>query len=348
MILLIGVCVCIMIGGLLALSFRKNPTHLRNGLLFNLTAMAVLLTLLVFILQFENFRPIYILLVGVAILAVFLLLFGIYLLIIFLIWNAGIVMRRERLALSNLLTLFAGLLLIIWVIIQWINIPSFLKIPSSLQVLLLVVPTTAYYFFCVALNFTSLSVIYRYAKKPRQPDFLIVLGSGLIGGNRVPPLLAARIDKAIAFYKASVGARPQIVFSGGKGADETISEAEAMQQYAIAKGIPEQDTLVEKNSRTTYENMRFSAEIMANRKTNYEAIFFTNNYHVLRAGMFARKAGLAINGIGAKTAFYFLPNAFLREWIAILSMHKKRHAITVGSFFVGYILIAVMLKVLDI
>ncbi|STY44030.1 Uncharacterised protein [Listeria grayi] len=83
MILLIGVCVCIMIGGLLALSFRKNPTHLRNGLLFNLTAMVALLTLLVFILQFENFRPIYILLVGVAILAVFLLLFGIYLLIIF-------------------------------------------------------------------------------------------------------------------------------------------------------------------------------------------------------------------------------------------------------------------------
>ena len=37
----------------------------------------------------------------------------------------------------------------------------------------------------------------------------------------------------------------------------------------------------------------------------------------------------------AKTAFYYLPNAFLREYIAILMMNKKRHMIICGLLFAG-------------
>ncbi len=55
----------------------------------------------------------------------------------------------------------------------------------------------------------------------------------------------------------------------------------------------------------------------------YRAIFTSNNYHIFRAGLYAKQAGLKADGIGAKTAFYYLPNAFLREYIAILVLHKK-------------------------
>lgn len=45
--------------------------------------------------------------------------------------------------------------------------------------------------------------------------------------------------------------------SGGKGTDEKVAEAIAMKQYALEKGIPERDILVETNSTTTLENMLF-------------------------------------------------------------------------------------------
>lgn len=66
--------------------------------------------------------------------------------------------------------------------------------------------------------------------------------------------------------------------------------------------------------------------------------FFTNNYHLLRAGIYARQAGLAANGVGAHTRFYYLPNAMIREFGALVVMNKKRHLIMIGlivAFCVG-------------
>jgi uncharacterized SAM-binding protein YcdF (DUF218 family) len=47
----------------------------------------------------------------------------------------------------------------------------------------------------------------------------------------------------------------------------------------------------------------------------------TNNFHVLRAALIARRA--AVNGqvIGSPTAAYFWPSATIREFVAILAEH---------------------------
>ena len=65
-----------------------------------------------------------------------------------------------------------------------------------------------------------------------------MLGSGLIN-DKVPPLLASRIQKAMDFYnrQAVVTTPPTIIFSGGQGPDENLPEAEAMQRYAIEKAF---------------------------------------------------------------------------------------------------------------
>lgn len=62
--------------------------------------------------------------------------------------------------------------------------------------------------------------------------------------------------------------------SGGQGSDEKLPEAVAMKEYAVAQGVPEGEILVETNSTTTYENMKFSKEIMDSLKPNgYKVIF---------------------------------------------------------------------------
>lgn len=48
-------------------------------------------------------------------------------------------------------------------------------------------------------------------------------------------------------------------------------------------------------------------------------LFSTTNYHIFRSGMFAAKAGMHAEGIGAKTKWYFWPNAQMREFIGLLA-----------------------------
>lgn len=114
-----------------------------------------------------------------------------------------------------------------------------------------------------------------------------------------------------------------------------------MRQYALDHGIPEEATLLEDRSRTTLENMQFSARIINDLVPDgqYRAQFCTNNYHLFRAGLFAKEAGLNANGMGAHTAFYFLPNATIREFAAVFLMNKRRHAISLGILSIPSLII---------
>lgn len=78
---------------------------------------------------------------------------------------------------------------------------------------------------------------------------------------------------------------------------------------------------------------------MDNRRIKpYHAVFFSNNYHIFRAGIFAEQVGLTAQGLGAHTASYFLPNALLREFAAIVMINKRRHMIICGIISVFYLL----------
>ena len=51
--------------------------------------------------------------------------------------------------------------------------------------------------------------------------------------------------------------------------------------------------------------------------------FSTTNYHVFRSGILARQVGLDAQGMGSKTKWYFWPNAFIREFVAMIAAEKK-------------------------
>ncbi|MGX7243652.1 YdcF family protein [Enterococcus quebecensis] len=321
--------------------YFKEKRRLVNGLLFNLF-LVVGMTYLGILLVRTN-DPLLMVLAGITGAVLFLLLLiGLYALLVFLYWNAIVVLRKEGHSLANLLTLLLAIGLTVFLIF---NFYSTRILPQWASVLFGILPLSMFYFSIVFYNFLTISIIYQFNQPNYNQDFIIVLGSGLIDGKTVPPLLGKRIEKAIQFYKAQSRATlhpPKILMSGGKGDDEHIAESIAMKQYAIEKGIPEESILVETNSKNTLENMKFSKEIMEQTfgGTDFHALFTTNNFHLFRAGLFAKMANLNANGIGAKTAFYFLPNAFLREFIAIVMMHKRRHLIVCGFITLMMILLA--------
>lgn len=134
---------------------------------------------------------------------------------------------------------------------------------------------------------------------------------------------AGRIDRAIALYRdeRAAGRHPVLVMSGGQGSDETCSEAGAMGRYALDKGIPADDLLLETRSATTRQNLLFTRDLVAadpRLGPGARGVAVTSNYHALRAATLARSLGLGVDALGAPTAGYFWPSAVLREFVAIL------------------------------
>lgn len=261
------------------------------------------------------------------------LLLGIYGLIFFLLYNARQVWQRERHSLPSLLGLLLALGLSAFV--GWQILLSRGVVPSPLVTLLSFMPALLIYIFLNVWNYLSISLIYQLNRPCYRQQAIVVLGAGLLDGSRVSSLLASRINCGVAFYRrqlAKGGQTPLLVFSGGQGADEKLPEAVAMQRYAVDHlGVPLADTAVENRSTNTLQNMQFSAELIEARfGVAYQAIFVSNGYHIFRAGLVARQAGFRANGIGARTAGYFLPNAFLREFVAIMAMHKRLHLSVAG------------------
>lgn len=313
------------------LVYLQDRRRLINGFLFFILLMISGLSLVM--LAGETGNPfLFFLLVIIAMAAVLLLFTGVFIILAISFYSAVNLLRKEGRSKANLLSLLVGIGILLWLVLGMVSFKN-VEINDVLSVIMLVVNTILLYLLLVFSNFILSSFIYGIYRPFFRQDYIIVLGSGLMGGNRVTPLLAGRIDRALKVYRRQADKKkkpPMLIMSGGKGGDEQIAEGEAMKRYALEQGIPEDRILVEDQSENTYENMLFSRQLIENREADMKhlhILFSTSNYHVFRAGIYARKAELKAQGIGAKTKFYFWYNALLREYVAILAMHKKTHIV---------------------
>ena len=195
------------------------------------------------------------------------------------------------------------------------------------------------YLECVLLGTIVLSLKAAKHIPTYDKDYIIILGCMIRKDGTLTPLLKSRVDRAIEFSKMQKDATSKdIIFvpSGGKGADEVISEAEAMKKYLLEKGIDEKHILIENKSKNTYENIKFSNKIIGENK---KVAYSTTNYHVFRAGVIANSQNIYMEGIGAKTKAYFWINAFIREFIATLYSERKRHFLIILIIVLFLILI---------
>lgn len=171
-------------------------------------------------------------------------------------------------------------------------------------------------------------------------SIVVVLGSGLIDG-RVPPLLASRLRKGrtVRDRSAATGLEPRMITSGGRGPDEPVAEAEAMRDFLVDAGVPAGLVLVEDRSRNTEENLRFSAELIAERGLAGPTAVVTSDFHALRAALLMRKVGLAGYAVGAGTARYYWPTAVIREYAAVIRDHLWLNVVLLAACFVPALLV---------
>ena len=148
-------------------------------------------------------------------------------------------------------------------------------------------------------------------------DVVIVLGAG-VRGEIVTRPLARRLDAAFDYWQRNPNV--YIITTGGLGNRATITEAEAMARYLVRRGMPRERILLEEQSTSTYENLKFAREILDGRfPDGFSAVLVTNDFHIFRAVQTARSIGLDVNRRGAYTDWYSWPVNYLRETLAIIN-----------------------------
>ncbi|MFB7469825.1 YdcF family protein [Kitasatospora sp. NPDC056184] len=239
----------------------------------------------------------------------------------FLLSNGLTMIRKEGRRPANLLSLLAGL-----GILGLIGLFGAAVVTGSESIgilaatALLVVGYVSFLFVC----FVGYAFLYQRHRPRTDVDFVVVLGSGLIGGERVPPLLASRLERGRDLYEkqAARGNPPVLITSGGQGPDEKLPESHAMADYLVERGFPAEHLEREDRSRTTEENLLFSKVIMEQARPGYRCVIVTNNFHAFRAALMARKTGVSGQVCGSPTARYYWPSATIREFAAVFLSHK--------------------------
>lgn len=205
---------------------------------------------------------------------------------------------------------------------------------------LLLTALFACYYECIFFG----TVILSYAAALNRPelnnDYVMILGCYIGKKAKLLPLLRFRVNRAMRFaWEQEIATGRPVVYvpSGGQGNDEIMSEGSAMEMYLISHSAEENEIITEKESRNTYENFMMSKKLMDEHKKDAKVTFVTTNYHVLRSGMLAKKAGLNAEGLASDTKWYYWPNGFIREFIAILCMNKTAQAAALAACLAVFI-----------
>lgn len=328
-------------GVLFIYSFIKEPRQFRNAL-FLFAALTWTSVLLVFKLNS------YIL----GLVLIIIVIATPFLTIGFLLINTIIVVKNNGFSLTSMLPfLMAGFIVLLLCAPSLLN--SFDPDSRHIVVFLLGLFTLEGMWF--SFTFVSLlfySWIYRILPRRRKYDYIIIHGAGL-DGTRPTPLLAGRIDKALELWNKQ-HQQGKFVASGGQGADEVVSEAQAMRDYLLEKGVPADAILMEDKSTTTWENLKNSiAVIRADRATSggtdaasddvtasdsagacgdFTTAVVSSDFHVFRCAEYAHNLGIKADGIGSHTKGWYWPTAFIREFIAITKAHLWPYLVIGGIY----------------
>ena len=259
-----------------------------------------------------------------------------------------VLIRKEGKSLVNILGiilsffLVAGSLFLFWI--------DYYVMGSELEVMIHELWTNLYaaiylYYVCMLSGTIFADALAARYEPECDKDFLIILGCGLRPDGTPTPLLAGRIERALKFakkQKQKTGKDLIFVTSGGQGSDEVISESAAMKRYLTEHGVPEEQIIEEDRSTDTFENMKFSKEKIMAVNPEGKIAFSTTNYHVFRSGIFARRVKMRAVGMGAKTKWYFWPNAAVREFAGLMTEHRGKQLLIMGSLIVLYTILTLL------
>lgn len=171
----------------------------------------------------------------------------------------------------------------------------------------------------LALFVTAEVPVLEHARSDEDTDapYLIVMGAAVHG--TVPSRsMTERLTAALGWLEA----HPEgaAVVSGGRGDGEDITEARAMADWLSARGVDPARILLEPKATTSYENIRFSLEVIRAHGGDSAGriALCSSEYHLHRCCLIARSLGCDPAAVAARTVNLPLRiNYILREGFAL-------------------------------
>ncbi len=145
-------------------------------------------------------------------------------------------------------------------------------------------------------------------------DVAVILGNK-VERSGVPCLrLQDRLECGLALYRQ--GLVRQVIVSGGLGR-EGFYEAEVMRDYLVARGVPEQDVVVDNDGIDTYHTALNARRIMVERGWR-SAVVVSQYFHIPRTRLAFRRMGIdQVYGAHARLRLMpYEPYNLAREFVA--------------------------------
>lgn len=147
----------------------------------------------------------------------------------------------------------------------------------------------------------AIVIAFSFGNPKKQVDYMVVLGAK-VNADGPSVSLWDRICGAYTYLEE----HPDViaVLSGGQGTDEPITEAECMYRELVSLGIDPKRLWVEDEATSTWENLRFSLDLIEAKTGQRPATLgiLSSEYHLFRASLFTRACGVDFVGIPAKTS----------------------------------------------
>ena len=144
-------------------------------------------------------------------------------------------------------------------------------------------------------------------------DYIVVLGAK-VRPDGPSVSLQNRIDAAYEYLTEHPDA--VAVVTGGRGADEPMTEARCMYEHLVDMGIDPDRIWLEEKATSTWENLHFSLDLIEEKtgKRPEKIGLLSSEYHLFRAKLFARACSVEAAGIPAHTTrLSQMINHFMRE-----------------------------------
>jgi len=161
------------------------------------------------------------------------------------------------------------------------------------------------------------------AAPPSAADAVVVFAGGVGESGKAGGGTQERLQRAIDIYDAHYA--PNLVFSSGY--TYSFPEAELMRAAAVQQGVPDAAIVLERQSKNTYDNVRYTADIFRQRRW-HSMLLVTSPYHMRRALLVWHKVAPDLRIVPAppdKSQFYDHTRgasldqieAIAREYVAI-------------------------------
>lgn len=147
---------------------------------------------------------------------------------------------------------------------------------------------------------------------PRQPVAL-VLGAGLWADGSLTPILADRVATAVELYQAG---KVQKLLCSGDNRRIDYNEPQAMKDYAVRLGVPEEDVVLDYAGRRTYDSCYRARAIFGVERL----VAVTQRFHTARALYTCESLGIDAVAVTANRRVYSSEQVVwkTREYLALL------------------------------